>query len=139
MDKLKIILNNFARDDWGHLYTALSYKNNFWQLINPANLGPWYYRPVSQQFYFLFNYNFFSLNPLFLRISNILLHTISIFVLFSITKKLINKTIAYYISISWGLSPIKLFSVLWVSGFSMVGGLFFIFLTIFFYLNNKKS
>src|SRR3989344_5661631 len=107
------VLTFFARDDFGFLLQALENIDHPLNLFNPTKV--WFYRPVSQQFYFWSNYKLFGLNAFSYHSVNIFFHLLSSILVYRISKILYLKFVDYrrttlvtkcslLTTILWGLS-----------------------------------
>ncbi len=126
------------------------YNNDL--VMNPtfANLGlllksiiVWNYHPITM-FSLWFNAFLFGKNPSSFIIINALIHTINAILVFKIAQKLTtNLWICFFTALFWGIHPMHVESVTWVSERKDVLYTFFFFLAILSYIkflnqNNRK-
>jgi len=115
----------FARDDFGflpHLPTTI--QNLPAILIPPQN---WFFRPLSQQFYFWLNSQIWGLNPLGFRLGGLSLLTLNTFLTYRLIRRFSDQKVAVIGSIFYGLNTLHLFEIGWISAhYQTISTLFFL-------------
>ena len=100
----------FARDDFGFLAATT--------LIPPRN---WFFRPLSQQFYFWSNTQIWGLNPLGFRLIGIFMLTINTLLIYKLIKRFCSRVITPITliplagSVFYAFNTIHLFEIGWIS------------------------
>jgi len=132
------LLLNFIQDDWGALY----YFNKHDTLTVLQKLlgydNKLFYRPLAQLYLFVM-YKLFGANPIPFHIVAFLLHTINAFIIALILRIITRDAlISYWVAILYAAAiAIHLDPLAWAVGIYDIGGAFFFFLSLYFFL--KKN
>jgi hypothetical protein len=116
----------FARDDFAYFPMQNYGWLEAWRTFIPNPY--WFYRPLSNPFFFFVNYKFFGLNANGYHAVILLLHLSNSIILYAILRRLnLNKPAALLGSTFYAASRIHLMSVYWISGSSEAIGTLFYF------------
>jgi hypothetical protein len=131
----------FTQDDFFHLKmgTASSVSDflNFFSFRNPY--GYPFYRPLATQVYYFLMKSLFSLQPLYFHLTSFLFFLGNIFLVYGIGEKLLKKRhFGFLMSFLYALNASNLGSLAYISNFQEIGMAFFLFLSFWLYLENKK-
>ncbi len=122
----------FTQDDFWWLHTAVSSKN-IGDIIRPfiQYNGSGFYRPLTQEMYFLANYKLFGLTPIGFHVVNLLVQIINTVLVFLILLKLGKSAIASWLAaLFYGINSALFVSVYWISAVSESGMALFALLAI---------
>lgn len=86
------------------------------------------------------DYHFFGLNPMAMRLHNVLLHLASSLLLFRILSELLSsRKLAFWIALVFMVQPMQIESVVWVICRRQVLSLFYFMLTWYLYLKYRQT
>lgn len=129
---------NFTADDYFVLQMVKT-KNftSFIRLFLPLQ-NVVYYRPLGIQLYFWLSKVVFAMNPFPYHLLGFFIHTMNIFLVFLIIKKITaSKLSAFMATFLYGISVVHFLSLAWVVNFSYLLVTFFYFLAFFLWLESK--
>ena len=111
-DQLQIV-NSVSAHSWR--FFPQYFTMHVWKYAQPAN-SPTYYRPIFLV-WLLINYTLFGLEPLWWHLTTILAHLTATLMLYLLARRLTGeRTVAIVASLVFGLHPIHVEAVAWVSG-----------------------
>jgi len=131
----------FTQDDFFHLKmgTAKSVSDflNFFSFRNPHDYA--FYRPLTNQVYNFLMKSLFGLQPLYFHLVSFIFFLANIFLIFKIMEKLLGKrSLSFLVAFFYGINASNLGSLAYISNFQEIGMAFFLFLSFWFYLKDKK-
>ncbi len=134
-DRGQIVNNPYLRS-WH--YVGRFFTSQVWSFNDPSAVGN-YYRPVFL-LWLLVNRMVFGLHPLFWHLANILLHVAVTALAFVIVRELARDNITGIVAaLVFGLHPIHVESVAWISADTDPLAAFWVFLAFWAYLRWRKN
>lgn len=131
----------FTQDDFFHLKISQT-KNlsEFFLFFSPQNpFGYNFYRPLTIQTFLFLGRSIFGLNQLPFRVIIFLFFLCNIYLVFKIVNKLtFDRDIGLLAAFLYGCASVHFATLSYISTFVDIGATFFLFLTVFFYLKQKK-
>lgn len=135
----------FSQDDFIFLYISKAQTfSQFLNFFNPFATFPdfFFYRPLTTQVFYFINQSLFGLNPSPSHIEGLILHLVNSILFFFIIKKIWRNTkVAFLAALFFTISAAHFLSLYYIAAFQEIGRIFFIFLSIFLfldYLDTKK-
>jgi hypothetical protein len=131
----------FTQDDFFVLKmgTAKSVSDflNFFSFHNSYNYA--FYRPFTTQVYAFVMKSLFNLQPLSFHLVSFIFFLANIFLVFKILEKLLKKkSLSFLVAFFYGINASNLGSLAYISNFQEIGMAFFLFLSFWLYLEDKK-
>ncbi len=124
--------NAFLSDDLPEIVNNPNISN-LWYAISAHPVG--FIRPLI---YWL-SYSIAGLNPVIFRLTNILLHLGSIYLIFAIVSFLHSKKTAIFAAAVFAIHPLLVEPVIWISGGSYPQYSFFFLMSFLFYILSDKK
>lgn len=137
-----VLTTYFSQDDFFHFKVSLT-DGSFNQFINLfgfhsfSERGIAFYRPVSRELIFNIFYSIFGLNHLPLRILQLSIHLVNIFLSFILIQKIFQKnTLSFFVAFFFGISSAHVGSLYYLAGgIQSLLATTFILLTIIFFID----
>lgn len=132
-DETQITGNRFLQS-WS--YVPRFFTGHAWSHIRPESQGN-YYRPIALLWLFV-NHLLFGLNPSWWHLTTVLLNVGATLAVYFLVQRLMNdRLIAGVAALIFGLHPVHIEAVAWVSGFTEPLLTIFIILSLISYLKSK--
>jgi len=138
---LPSLSNDFVNwDDGSYIYNNPMVKEFSVQSIKEAftSYDPELYVPLTFLSYQL-EHALFGLNPLFFHLTSLLIHVANVLLVFGLSFLLIKrKSVAFFIALLWGLHPVNVEAVAWVSASKDLLSTFFFLTSLLGYMISKE-
>ncbi|HEX7295172.1 MAG TPA: glycosyltransferase family 39 protein, partial [Pyrinomonadaceae bacterium] len=130
------IVNNDAVHSWRFL--PQYFTSDVWQHTDPS-VGGIFYRPIFQ-IWLLVNYKIGGLNTVWWHATSLMLHLLVTASVFALGRLLVNDEVAAGIAaLLFGLHPVHVEAVTWISGVTEPLMAIFFVASFFFYLKSKRQ
>src|SRR6185436_15171272 len=130
------IVTNDAVHSWR--FIPQYFTSDVWPHTNSL-VGGSYYRPIFQM-WLLLNYKIGGLNPVWWHVTSLILHLLVTLSVFALAKMLVNDEVTAGITaLLFGLHPVHVEAVTWISGVTEPLLAIFFVASFFFYLKNKRQ
>ena len=129
------IVNNDAVHSWQ--FIPRYFTSDVWPHTD-SFVGGSYYRPIFQM-WLLLNYKIGGLNPVWWHVTSLILHLLVTASVFTLATRLVNDEVTAAITaLLFGLHPVHVESVTWISGVTDPLMAIFFVASFLCYLNNKR-
>ena len=128
----------FARDDFGFLPHLPTTLNNISAILTPPNY--WFFRPLSQQFYFWAGEFLWGLNQEWFRLFALALLGINSWLVYKLTKRFTKTGPAIISAVFYGLNTTHLFEIGWIcANYQTISATLFLLTVLLATAQNKKA
>ncbi|RJR23676.1 hypothetical protein C4578_03950 [Candidatus Microgenomates bacterium] len=130
----------FVQDDFFQFKMAEVEKaGDFFAFFLPGNkFGYRFYRPLTHQGFFFLGRSLFGLNPLGFRLIMTGFFLANIYLVYRLAEKMVSEKVGLIAGFLYAICSCHFTSLSYISTFGSIAVAFFIFLTIHFYLKEKK-
>jgi len=130
------IVNNDAVHSWR--FIPQYFTSDVWQHTDPS-VGGIFYRPIFQ-IWLLVNYKIGGLNTVWWHATSLMLHLLVTASVFALATMLVNDEVTAGITaLLFGVHPVHVEAVTWISGVTEPLMAIFFVASFFFYLSNKRQ